>query len=66
MFIEKLEVVAFTSFYLVRIVPSEVRALPLAAGRNEGGHYFMYFSSSCYLVVTSAFQNLKRVPKFCS
>ena len=25
--------------------PSGVRALPLAAGRNEGGHYFRYFSS---------------------
>ena len=23
--------------------PSGVRALPLAAGRNEGGHYFRYF-----------------------
>ena len=26
-----------------RIGPSGVRALPLAAGRNEGGHYFRYF-----------------------
>ena len=25
--------------------PSEVRALPLAAGINVGGHYFWYFSS---------------------
>ena len=25
---------------------SGVRALPLAAGIKEGGHYFMYFSSS--------------------
>ena len=25
--------------------PSEVRALPLAAGINEGGHYFAYFWS---------------------
>ena len=24
--------------------PSGVRALPLAAGINEGGHYFRYFS----------------------
>ena len=23
--------------------PSGVRALPLASGRNEGGHYFRYF-----------------------
>ena len=27
------------------IGPSGVRALPLAAGRNEGGHYFRYFST---------------------
>ena len=26
------------------IGPSGVRALPLAAGRNVGGHYFRYFS----------------------
>ena len=26
----------------VCIGPSGVRALPLAAGRNEGGHYFRY------------------------
>ena len=26
--------------------PSGVRALPLAAGTNEGGHYFRYFSTS--------------------
>ena len=25
--------------------PSGVRALPLAAGTNEGGHYFSYFWS---------------------
>ena len=31
------------------IGPSGVRALPLAAGINVGGHYFRYFSS--YLVV---------------
>ena len=28
------------------IGPSEVRALPLAAGTNEGGHYFSYFGPS--------------------
>jgi hypothetical protein len=28
-----------------------VRALPLAAGRNEGGHYFRYLTSSCYLIL---------------
>ena len=27
-----------------RIGPSGVRALPLAAGINEGGHYFRYFN----------------------
>jgi hypothetical protein len=26
--------------------PSRVRALPLAAGINEGGHYFRYFGPS--------------------
>ena len=26
--------------------PSGVIALPLAAGRNEGGHYFRYFGPS--------------------
>jgi hypothetical protein len=26
-----------------KIVPSGVRALPLAAGINEGGHYFRYY-----------------------
>ena len=29
--------------------PSGVHALPLAAGINEGGHYFRYFSSSLFL-----------------
>ena len=28
------------------IGPSGVRALPLAAGKNEGGHYFRYFGPS--------------------
>ena len=28
---------------LIQIGPSGVRALPLAAGINEGGHYFRYF-----------------------
>ena len=36
--------------YIVEIGPSGVRALPMAAGTKEGGHYFRYFSS--YLVVT--------------
>ena len=29
-----------------QIGPSGVRALTLAAGRNEGGHYFMYIDPS--------------------
>ena len=36
--------------------PSGVRALPVAAGTNEGGHYFRYFSS---LLLTSI-----RTPSF--
>jgi hypothetical protein len=31
-----------TSAYYQHIGLSGVRALPLAAGRNEGGHYFLY------------------------
>jgi hypothetical protein len=46
-----------------------VRALPLAAGRNEGGHYFRYFSTLVVLVGTTIIQNTRRgyrrVPKFC-
>jgi hypothetical protein len=38
--------------------PSGVCALPLAAGINEGGHYFRYFY---FLGVTTAIQNHKRV-----
>ena len=53
--------------------PSGVRALPLAAGINEGGHYFRYFSSflffSSFLVLTTAIQNhirgCRRVSNFC-
>ena len=44
----------------IDVGPSGVCALPLAAGLNEGGHYFRYFSSSssCYLVVvTTAIHN---------
>ena len=43
------------------IGPSRVRALPLAAGINEGGHYFRYFSSSYLVVVNTAIQNHRRV-----
>ena len=49
--------------------PSGVRALPLAAGINEGGHYFRYFSTFLVVVVTTAIQNhrrgCRRVPKSC-
>ena len=34
----------FTSIYLHTYWSSGVRALPVAAGTNEGGHYFRYFS----------------------
>ena len=30
----------------INLGPSGVRALPLAAGINEGGHYFRYFGPS--------------------
>jgi hypothetical protein len=30
---------------------SGVRALPLAAGINDGGHYFRYFPSSCSCLI---------------
>jgi hypothetical protein len=36
---------------LRKIGSSGVRVLALAAGINEGGHYFRYFSSCCLLVV---------------
>jgi hypothetical protein len=41
------------------IGPSGVRALPLAAGINEGGHYFRYFGPSA-LLLTTAIQNHRR------
>ena len=31
---------------MATVGPSGVRALPLAAGINEGGHYFAYFGPS--------------------
>ena len=50
-----------------------MRALPLAAGINEGGHYFRYFSFLgvvvVVVVVTTAIQNhrrgCRRVSNFC-
>ena len=33
------------NIFFSKIGLSGVRALPLAAGTNEGGHYFRYFSS---------------------
>ena len=44
------------------IGPSGVRALPLAAGINEGGHYFRYFFLFLLLVLllTTAIQNHRR------
>ena len=37
------DVLNVTWCVLALIGPSEVRALPLAAGLNVGGHYFRYF-----------------------
>ena len=44
--------------------PSGVRALPLVAGRNEGGNYFRYFST-CFLLLLggTVIQNPRRAPK---
>jgi hypothetical protein len=41
--------------------PSIVRALPWAAGINEGGHYFMYFSSSYLVILPSLFKTTEGV-----
>ena len=35
---------------ILHIGPSGVRALPLAAGINVGGHYFRYFSTLVELI----------------
>ena len=40
--------------------PVGVRALPLAAGRNKGGHYFRYFSSLLLLLGGTVIQNPRR------
>jgi hypothetical protein len=40
-----------------------VRALPLAAGTNEGGHYFRYFSSSSSFLVGTDVLNPRRGSK---
>ena len=50
--------------------PSGVRALPLAAGRNVGGHYkWHYFLSPLSflfrLIANSPRRGCRRVPKFC-
>ena len=36
----------YVHFQIFVIGPSGVRALPLAAGINDGGHYFRYFGPS--------------------
>jgi hypothetical protein len=41
--------IIFRTLCLFSVGPSGGRALPLAAGINEGGHYFRYFSSSSFL-----------------
>jgi hypothetical protein len=49
--------------------PSGVRALPLAAGINVGGHYkwhfFLFFSLSSGLIANSPRRDCRRVLKFC-
>ena len=40
----------------LNIGPSGVRALPLAAGINEGGHYFRYFASSLLFFLVPLFK----------
>jgi hypothetical protein len=41
--------------------PSGVHALPLAAGRNEGGHYYRYVSS--YLVLILLLPPVFKIPE---
>ena len=38
--------------YIVLVGPSGVRALPLAAGINEGGHYFRYCQAQLQLAIS--------------
>jgi hypothetical protein len=38
-----------------------VRALPLAAGINEGGHYFRYFSFSFLVFLPPLFKTIEGV-----
>ena len=66
------DVLATSGAYLGRplflvIGPSGVRALPLAAGRNEGGHYFWYYSFSSFggTIIQNNRKGSRRVPKFC-
>ena len=47
---------------------SGVRALPVAAGTNEGGHYFRYFSPSCWCCYSPCFytrRDCRRILNFC-
>ena len=43
----------------VKIGPSGVRALPLAAGINIGGHYFRYYSSLVVLFLPPLLKSQK-------
>ena len=48
--------------------PSGVRALPLAPGRNEGGHYFRYFFLLLLVggtVIQNPRRGCRRVSNFC-
>ena len=44
-----------------QIGPSGVRALPLAAGINEGGHYFRYFFFFSSLLLSPLFKTTEGV-----
>ena len=52
----------FTNPGVIVIGPSGVRALPLAAGINEGGHFLGFFSFLVILLsfLTTAIQNHRR------
>ena len=43
--------------------PSGVRALPLAAGINVGGHYFRYFSTLLLLLIFSSLTAVVKIPE---
>ena len=44
LFSSNLYIIFNTVVLTINVGPSVMRALPLAAGINDGGHYFAYFS----------------------